>query len=123
MPDVFLSLSSKDRGWGDWIAWQLREAGYDVAYAYWQLQSGENLYARTEDWVHDAARVLVLMSPNYFASEQTRRELDQACSRDPAGLRGIVVPIKISEHDVAGRQLSIGSIRGAAAPPRRSRSG
>jgi hypothetical protein len=107
MPDVFISLSSKDRSWGDWIAWQLREAGYDVGYAYWQLQPGENLYERTENWVHDASRVVVLVSPSYFASEQTRRELDQAVSRDPSGRKGIVVPVKISEQDVSGRQLGI----------------
>jgi CHASE2 domain-containing sensor protein len=107
MPDVFISLSSKDRAWGDWIAWQLSQAGYEVAYAYWQLRSGENLYARTEDWVHDSARVLVLMSANYFASEQTRRELDQAVSRDPSGRKGIVVPIQISDYDAAGRQVGM----------------
>jgi TIR domain len=34
MADFFISLSGKDKVWGDWIAWQLKDAGFEVIYQH-----------------------------------------------------------------------------------------
>ena len=42
MVDFFISVSGKDKTWGDWIAWQPRDAGYTFRYQHWDFQIGEN---------------------------------------------------------------------------------
>jgi hypothetical protein len=61
--DFFVSYTSPDRAWAEWIAWQLEAEGYQVVVQAWDFTPGR-------DWVHEmqqatatAARVVVLLSP------------------------------------------------------------
>jgi TIR domain-containing protein len=62
MADFFISLSGKDKAWGDWIAWQLKDAGFEVIYQHWHFQAGQNFLLHMEDAGRKAARMLVVLS-------------------------------------------------------------
>ncbi len=49
MADIFISLSGRDKAWGDWIAWQLKQAGHNVRYQHWDFQTGENFLLHMEE--------------------------------------------------------------------------
>ena len=54
MVDFFISLSGKDKAWGDWIAWQLKQAGHESART-------TGLYNRADDEVtlDEVERILI----------------------------------------------------------------
>ena len=43
--DFFVSYTQADRGWAEWIAWQLEDGGYRVLVQAWDMVPGAN-------WVH-----------------------------------------------------------------------
>ena len=67
--DFFVSYTSVDRAWAEWIAWQLESEGYQVVVQAWDFSPGS-------DWAHDmqratstAARVVAVLSPDYLRSD------------------------------------------------------
>src|SRR5262249_11676260 len=40
--DFFLSYTSVDRSWAEWIAWQLEAAGYTTVIQAWDFRPGAN---------------------------------------------------------------------------------
>ncbi len=42
MTDFFISYTRIDRGWAEWIAWQLEEAGYTAVIQAWDFRPGSN---------------------------------------------------------------------------------
>jgi hypothetical protein len=45
-PDFFVSYTSADRAWAEWIAWQLEAEGYQVVVQAWDFCPGR-------DWIHE----------------------------------------------------------------------
>jgi hypothetical protein len=43
--DFFVSYTSVDRAWAEWIAWQLEADGYQVVFQGWDFMPGY-------DWAH-----------------------------------------------------------------------
>jgi hypothetical protein len=44
--DFFVSYTSADRTWAEWIAWQLEQAGYRVIVQAWDFEPGDNFVIR-----------------------------------------------------------------------------
>ena len=44
--DFFVSYTSADRAWAEWIAWQLEAEGYQVVVQAWDFTAGR-------DWAHE----------------------------------------------------------------------
>jgi TIR domain len=44
--DFFISYTSADRAWAEWIAWQLEAEGYQVVVQAWDFTAGR-------DWAHE----------------------------------------------------------------------
>ena len=105
MADFFISLSGKDKAWGDWIAWQLDEAGYKIIYQHWHFQVGEDFLRHMEKAGREADRVLLVLSNHYFDSNFTQAELTQWLYRELAGGKGGLVPVVIGECDLKGSLL------------------
>jgi hypothetical protein len=40
--DFFVSYTSVDRPWAEWIAWELEHASYSVIVQAWDMQPGSN---------------------------------------------------------------------------------
>jgi hypothetical protein len=66
--DFFVSYTSADRVWAEWIAWQLEQAGYQVIVQAWDFEPGDNFVARMRDALQQADRTLALVSAAYLAS-------------------------------------------------------
>jgi hypothetical protein len=59
--DFFVSYTSADRAWAEWIAWQLEQAGYQVIVQAWDFEPGDNFVVRMRDALEQADRTLALV--------------------------------------------------------------
>ena len=47
--DFFVSYTSADRPWAEWIAWELEHAGHSVIVQAWDMQPGSNFVLEMDD--------------------------------------------------------------------------
>ena len=97
----FISYTSSDRQWAEWIAMQLEEAGYTLFIQAWDFRPGSNVVAEMERAAKYAERTLLVLSPAYLLSDFTFAEWAAAFSQDPRGTHGRVLPVQIEPCDVS----------------------
>jgi hypothetical protein len=95
MQDFFISHSGKDRGWAEWIAWQLDQAGYKVVLDAWDWRPGQNFVEGMKKGVSDSERTLAVLSTNYFSSTFTTPEWQSIFAEDPTGEQGKLIPVRV----------------------------
>jgi len=95
--DFFISYNSSDRRWAEWVAWEVEHAGYSTVVQAWDFRPGANFVAEMDRALARAGRVLALLSPNYLRSSFAFSEWAAAFAKDPMGVGGRLVPIRIAE--------------------------
>src|SRR3989440_6562691 len=100
--DFFISYTGKDRAWAEWIAMQLEEAGYRTIIQAWDFRPGSNFVAEMDQASKFAQRTMPVLSPAYLASDYAFAEWAVAFRRDPRGLEGGVLPVRIQRCAVEG---------------------
>src|SRR6266545_3437498 len=100
--DFFVSYTSVDRAWAEWIAWQLEAEGYQVIVQAWDFTPGR-------DWVHEmqqatttAERVLVVLSAAYLKSGHGEAEWRVFYAEDPSGEQGRLLPVRVGPVEPPG---------------------
>ncbi|MFF5038605.1 FxSxx-COOH system tetratricopeptide repeat protein [Streptomyces nigra] len=88
-----LSYAAADRAWAEWVAWQLKDAGYTVMLDVWSWEAGSTIPSRLTQF-GDSDVVVVLLSTAYFeAARWTVPELGAALA---AG-QGKVIPLRLDD--------------------------
>ncbi len=99
--DVFVSYNAADR---DWVATvllpRLEQATLRVAIDYHDFIVGKLLIENIEDTVGVSRRTIVVLSPEWVASEWNAFEALISRSEDPAALRRTVLPVLLRPCDV-----------------------
>jgi hypothetical protein len=100
--NFFVSYTSVDRQWAEWIAWQLEAEGYVVVVQAWDFTPGR-------DWAHEmqsatstAERVVAVLSPEYLQSGHGEAEWRAFYAKDPSGERALLLPVRVREVDPPG---------------------
>jgi len=100
--DFFVSYTSADRAWAEWIAWQLEADGYTVVVQAWDFIPGH-------DWAHEmqhatttAERVVAVLSAAYLQSAHGEAEWQAFYAKDPRGRQGRLLPVRIEEVEPPG---------------------
>ena len=95
--DFFVSYTSSDRAWAEWIAWQLEAEGYQVVVQAWDFTPGH-------DWAHEmqyatstAERVVPVLSAAYLRSAHGEAEWRVFYARDPSGERGLLLVVRVEQ--------------------------
>ena len=55
--DFFISYNKADRGWAEWIAWQLEAAGYTVIIQAWDFRPGMNCMAEMHQRLNNCRKI------------------------------------------------------------------
>jgi tetratricopeptide (TPR) repeat protein len=97
--DFFVSYTSADRVWAEWIAWQLEQASYQVIVQAWDFEPGDNFVARMRDALQQADRTLALVSAAYLASPYCIDEWTGAFLHDPDG-RNRLLQMRIEDCEL-----------------------
>ena len=66
--DFFVSYTSADRPWAEWIAWELEQAGHSVIVQAWDMQPGSNFVAGDGRSDAGGERTMAVLSPAFVES-------------------------------------------------------
>ena len=121
--DFFVSYTSADQRWAEWIAWQLESAGHQVLLQAWDMVPGSNWTATMQGGVHGAERTVAVVSAAYLDSVYGAAEWQSAWRMDPQGSARKLIPVRVEDCPLPGLLASIVSVDlyGLSAEDARSR--
>jgi len=94
--NFFISYTQMDRGWSEWIAWQLEAEGYSVVIQAWDFTAGKNFVEQMDNALKAAERTLLVLTPDALASRFVREEWTTALRQER------LVPVRVRECDPEG---------------------
>ena len=100
--DFFISYTHVDRSWAEWIAWQLEAAGYTTVIQAWDFRPGANFVLAMQQAAAESERTIAVLSPAYLQSGFTAAEWAAAFARDPTGMQGLLLPVRIQDCEPRG---------------------
>lgn len=100
MNDFFISYNKADKGWAEWIAWQLEDTGYSTLIQAWDFRPGRNFAVEMRDGLAQAKRVVAVLSPDYLKSEYTTAEWIDAFAQDAASKKGTLLPVLVRDCEL-----------------------
>jgi hypothetical protein len=95
MTDFFVSYTSADQRWAEWIAYVLEEEGFRVVIQAWDFRPGSNFVIEMQQAASTADRTVMVLSPDYLRSQFTNPEWAAAFTDDPQGLKRKIVPVVV----------------------------
>ncbi len=107
--DFFISYNKADRGWADWIAWQLQTAEYSVVLQAWDFRPSGNFLLQMDEAIKNTKRTILLLSPDYLDPKAIYSRIEWAASlkKDPDGAKGVLLPIRVRACEPTGLLASI----------------
>ncbi|MBL7498462.1 tetratricopeptide repeat protein, partial [Frankia sp. CN7] len=95
--DFFVSYTQSDRGWAEWIAWELESAGHRVLVQAWHMVAGMSWSERMAAGMARSARTVAVLSPDYVESDACGAEWQAAWRSDLAGRGRRLLPVRVVE--------------------------
>ncbi|MBL7492207.1 TIR domain-containing protein [Frankia sp. AgB1.9] len=95
--DFFVSYTAANKGWAEWIAWQLEEAGYTVYIQAWDFVPGSNWMNMMTRGIQRANRTITVLSHAYIDSVWGTAEWQAALRDDPEGFKRKVIPVRVED--------------------------
>lgn len=96
--DVFISHASEDTAWCEKLVKRLQKYGLKVWFDKPQFRSpGASVSNAINEGLANSRRVLLIMTPVYFAKDWTQAEASLAMNQDSFGRRQIVIPILLKD--------------------------
>ncbi|ADP81041.1 toll/interleukin-1 receptor domain-containing protein [Pseudofrankia inefficax] len=95
--DFFVSYTAADKGWAEWIAWQLEEADYTVYIQAWDFVPGSNWMNMMTRGIQRANRTITVLSHAYIDSVWGTAEWQAALRADPDGFKRKVIPVRVED--------------------------
>lgn len=100
--DFFISYTSADRQWAEWIAWHLEDAGYTTVIQAWDFHAGGNFILEMHRAAMETGRTIAVLSEKYQQSIYTQPEWAAALVHDPTGQKRLVIPVRIENAEPKG---------------------
>lgn len=92
--DFFISYTSADVSWANWIAWELRDGGYTTIHQAWDFRPGANFVSEMKKALEGSERTIAVYSPNYFNSGFSEDEWTAAFADRS------LLPVRVRECDI-----------------------
>jgi hypothetical protein len=100
--DFFISYTSADEEWAEWIGWILDEAGFSVRLQAWDFAAGSNFVLEMQRATEEASRTIAVLSPAYLKSTFAAPEWAATFAKDPEGFQRALVPVRVKECEARG---------------------
>jgi hypothetical protein len=100
--DFFVSYTSADRAWAEWIAWQLDAEGYQVVIQAWDFRPGSDFVQQMHQEVQEAKQTIAVLSPAYLKSAFGAAEWRAVFAEDPTGEQGRLLPVRVKRVEPSG---------------------
>ena len=105
--DFFISYTSADRQWAEWIAWHLEQAGYSTIIQAWDFHPASNFVIEMQRALENTHRAIAVLSPRYLQSAYAQAEWAAAFTVDPTGEKGLLIPVRIEQCELRGLHKAI----------------
>ena len=105
--DFFISYTSADRQWAEWIAWHLEDAGYSTIIQAWDFHPSSNFVIEMQRALESTHRAIAVLSPRYLQSVYALAEWAAAFAVDPTGEKGLLIPVRIEHCELRGLHKAI----------------
>jgi TIR domain len=99
---IFISHSSKDILWAEWIAWQVEALGHSAIIDVWDWRPGTNFIAAMQQATATADRTLVVLSPHYFEGNYTGPEWTTVLTQRHEDGSIPIIPVRVAEMVLPG---------------------
>jgi hypothetical protein len=107
MTDFFISYTSADEAWAEWIGHVLEDAGLEVIVQAWDFRPGSNFVLKMLEATASAGRTIIVLSPNYLNSRYAAPEWASAFADDPQGANHKLVPVIVRDCQPEGILKSV----------------
>lgn len=94
--DFFISYTSHDQAWAEWIAWQLKADRYRVILQVWDFRPGSDFIHQIDQAIQQAGRLIAVLSPAYLQSKFAEAEWRPFYEADPTGEKGLIVMVRVA---------------------------
>jgi len=98
--DFFISYTSSDEPWAEWLAWAVEEAGWPVWFQKWDFRGNFVLQMDRSNDLSD--RTIGILSARALDSKQVQAEWDARRAVDPRNEQESLILIKIGSCEVPG---------------------
>jgi hypothetical protein len=106
--DFFVSYTSVDAAWAEWIAWTLEKDGsYKVCIQAWDFVPGTNFVLEMHQAAARSRHIIAVLSPAYLRADFTGAEWAAAFTRDPLGSRRRLIPVMVETCQPEGLLTAI----------------
>src|SRR4051812_21191211 len=93
--DFFISYTSDDKDWAEWIYYELQAVGYSLLMQAADFHTGNNFVLSMDDALQRAARVILVLSDSFMDAVYTQPEWAAKFADDPRGLRRSLLPVMV----------------------------
>jgi hypothetical protein len=100
--DFFISYTSADKPWAEWIAWIVEEAGHTTIIQAWDFRPGSNFILEMDRASKEAHQTIALLSPAYANALFTQPEWAAALAQDPKAEKKKLLPVRITDFAPEG---------------------
>jgi hypothetical protein len=107
MADFFVSYTSADKAWAEWIGYVLEEERFTVVIQAWDFRPGSNFVLEMQTAATEAERTIMVLTPDYLKSQFASPEWAAAFAQDPQGLKHKLVPIMVRQCAPSGLLSSV----------------
>ncbi|MEM9484858.1 MAG: toll/interleukin-1 receptor domain-containing protein [Cyanobacteria bacterium P01_F01_bin.116] len=105
--DFFVSYTSCDRTWAEWIAWVLEENGHSVIIQAWDFRPGGNFILDMQRAADEAERTIMVLSEAYLNAMYTQPEWAAAFTQDPTSTKRQLLPIRVAPCEPPGMLAAV----------------
>jgi hypothetical protein len=109
--DFFVSYTSADVTWAEWIAHVLEDAGYTVVIQAWDFRPGSNFVIEMQKALRSSDRLIAVLSPDYLAARYPQPEWAAVFAADPEGADKRLVPVMVRPCEPDGLLSQVVQIR------------
>ena len=102
MKNFFVSYTSPDRAWAEWIAWQLEAQNYTTVLQAWDFRPGLNFVIEMQRAAADVERTIAVLSPDYLTALYTQPEWAAAFVQDPTSAQRRLIPVVVRRCEPSG---------------------
>lgn len=107
MMRFFVSYNGADRKWAEWIGHEVEDAGHLAILQAWDFLPGANFVLQMQEATKTTDKTILVLSPDYLASQFAAAEWTAAFRTDPEGLKQKLLPIMVHQCEPKGLLSSI----------------
>jgi len=91
MNDFFISYAKSDRGWAEWILFQLEQELYSCVVQLRDFRPSQDFVSLMRKALDQSRTIIAILSPDYFESKYAQKEMQAAFASE------MLLPVRVRD--------------------------